>query len=609
MNMKKNKRFIVALAFASLALSSCGTTAVATLKNGSDPFASTNGVAIDGNKLKELYELVRSSSSYNSDVKTLLNVGIAENYLGHYSMNSTGDIVLDEWDGKTDSEKLDFIKKHSAYRNWTETGTFVTFEELSDVSANNLSQYDKRIDMIKTIIKKEVVSELFSAVNVSTYKKNNRFFEILYIQSLLNNLNVVYQSDGTTELTDIQSIYDQIKELDKVNYVVPESFSGEYSTGILLADNYDPDKNVDNIISGDKPLIHIGHYVDYVNTNILPGIMTKLLTEQYILENQYPAIGRSQQRLIQYIALSDTNTKASTLLTNYINQYLTTKVGDIDLSIATSAWNGIYSDLEEENQALAKSIATSTFGEATNVRQNPQIDTGANVTYIDGNPTNYYYYYKNSQYGDLIKKYSTLTNNPRTNDSSNYTYFTSIDSKDYSSDPTQGLAIQTDAIRSASYLGYGRGTKTDYSSLPSDAKNKLFEYGIISELARAYEDGDAAEKAVDRQYLKSFTPGGVTFLKKDSYNSAADSIIWEDSGKFYIIAVYDYISLSKLLLSKDEGDLDTIEQYARNVGYAIASSNTYTTDALTHYIDESSVAYFDQNVYDYFVEQFPTLFD
>lgn len=613
--MKKYK-LLACLALSSLLMTSCSTNdASANITNPDDPIIE--GVTVDGNTLKDIYDTIKNGDSYTSDVKTMLTYEISKNYFGTYELSTSGEISLKEYDGKSNSEKVDFIKKHKAYWNWNAAGIRVTFEDAESVTEANLPSYETRIQSFKDLIKKQIVTKLFTNISSGTYSKNNRFFEILYAKELMDGINIVYKKDGTTELSREQMFADT-RALSNENYnlegYTPTEGSylktGEFAEGIIIGSNYDVNKSIDNIINGDTALIHLGHYVDYVNNTMLPDIVNNLLTEQYILENQYSAIGRTQQRKIEVLSVEDNDSKrAYTLLREFFKQYASSLTStDINFDIATNAWKGIYDDLETEQNALSKSIATATFGAATSEWQNNKVDIEKNPSYIDGKANNYYKYYKNSKYGELIKSYSTLTDNPSTNDTTNYTSFTSINSKSYL--PEEGKNIKLDGIRAEDYINYRWGTKTDFSDLSDDAKTKLFSYSIISEIDRVKD----ATSAVNWQYLRTFQPGGVSFLKKDGGDLLYpyDSVIWSnaDKTKYSVIAVYDYISPSTTTSGTDTTpeELNEIESIAREAGYTIASGTTYTTDALEYYVDNSNLTFFDQKVYDYFVEQFPDIF-
>ena len=635
--MKKRNAILSVLAASVLLLSSCDV-AVATIKNPNDPAFNTNNVQVDNNTLKDLFDIVHSDENYNSEVASLLTNEVAKNYLGNYTIDENGDILLENWDYKyttgdatttvTDDEKIEFIKSHQAYWNWTDAGIRITYEDIDDIKLENLDSYTTRINMYKELIKKQVVVTMFNNINNDSYKYNSSFYEILYVESLMDSLYPVYSvntESGVTELS-ISYVNDQINQLKENDYQVESTVSsdGEFTQGVFIDSSYDPEKNYNNIIDGDNALIHLEHYVVYINNQVIPTIVNNLLTELYIMQNQYAAIGRTQQRRIEYVQIqNNTQNNAYQLLRNFASNYLdsdSTTINEENFTFdsACTAWMGIPEDLDLEENALAKTLAQNTFGNITTDWQNTQVlvdedgnnpNTGNPVTYIDGTTYNGYSYYRNSVYGDLIKDYSTLTDNPSTNNTTNYDSFTNINDRIYS--PQDGLEIRTNQIRIEDYTTYGWGTKSDYSSLPSSITDRLFSASIVNELNSA----NSVSNAIDWTYLKSFEPDGVTFLKKATYDrwNEYDSIIWsnDDESTYYIIAVYDYITPSKT--TSDENttaeEMREIESYALEVGYEIASSDTYTSSAIEYFLDQSYLTYFDQDVFEYFQETYPDLFD
>lgn len=647
--MKKNKLFtLLVVSGTAILLSSCATARV-QINNADQPIVSINGetkVQIEANDLQSLFNKIYKDSNFASNVKDMLSEQISINYLGEYFFSynkdaaneadqysidlkwTIGDKDTFVWSKATNEQKLSFIENHKFYWNWQSTGISVVREEKFD--STKLSEYEERIAYIENIIKEKTLASFYSTAVVSSYQKNSRYYETLFARFVDNQLYKLYDknnevipfesTNGSTELsklylepeyitTNKTAVNENVTTLSDGSKIGSET-SG-YSYGMLVDDKYEigtydveTGKGGDKWYIGSEKLIHLYHYTEYINGTIVPTIQSALLTNQYILDNQYPAIGRTQQRQVAFISLSDTTEKkAKSLLSEYATQYLSTlKSKDVDFSIASDAWKGVYSDLSEGT--LAQKITKATFGEATNV--NPNKNFTDKSVYIDGKAWDAYSYYKGSKYASIIEDYSKLTTNPITNDSSAYSSFTEFDSKFYA--PEVGLEFKTNSLRAENYITKKWGTKTDFSALPSEAATKLFSYGIIKEI----NETKTATTAYDKQYLKTFDSKGPAFLKRDTYdtNIANDSIIWENGGSYYLIAVYDCVSPS-LLTESDNNSLTIkeIEKKARYASYALASGSTYTNDALEYYITNSSTIYFDQKVYDYFVTTFPDIFD
>ncbi len=625
--MKRKSIKLIALSLSFVALTSCGTTARARLNNGDDPLTTTQ-VAVDGNTLKTLFNTIYQDSSYSSTIKDMFNEQLAKAYLGEYKFvynqaddSYRVDLIIDDnntyWSAASNSAKIDFIKSHKAYWNWEDTGISITFEDSSKVSEDNISKYNSRISYICSLVFDKIIENVYTNWISGTYQKDNKFYESLFARNVANQLYSINKKDGSAESDDeVSRLYinpnysfDKVQSPSKdTTILADDSTLSDYSYALLVDDKYNgiTEEGMKNIYSGENQLIHLYRYVDYINATIMPTIQNNLLVEQYIIENQYPSIGITQQRHIEYIEISDTDDKkAKTLLTNYAEEYLSklTKGESLDFSIASNAWKGI-THTGYTLSGVEKTIADKTFGDVTN--KCPNENFTASGKYIEGEDLDAYSYYKGSKYASIINDYSKLTTNPNSNDSSLYSSFTSINSKSYT--PKQGLKIKTDSLAAENYITNKWGTKSDFSSLPSDLTSKLFSFGIIREWQDSQKDN--AEK-MDKQYLKSYVDGGITFLKKDTYitTNDYDSIIWENDGKYYIVAVYDCVASTLITKSSTNSDMENIESIARHAGYTLASGSTFTSDALEYYVKNAEIIYFDQKVYEYFKDTFADLFD
>jgi len=636
--MKKSKLLSLLVITASTVLLASCTTAQTSLKNGNDQLTDTTVTGVDNDTLKALFNTIYSGSSFSSDIKEMLNREVSISNLGEFYFGYDATSVAEDpyyvdikwsegettyyWKNATNEQKNSFLANHKVYWNWVDTGINIQYE--SSFDSTKLSQYEARIDNLTSLVKTQVIKSIYTSANSSSYTKHNRFYETLFARNIANQLYVIQNKDGSTISNEkatfdgqvsLYSLYldpDYSLNIEKDSEKTTLDTTGtvktinEFSYKMLIDGTYDPytTEGSKNIYLGENKLLHLYHYVDYINATILPTIQNALLTEQYIFDNAYTAVGRTQQRKVSYIEITDSNyKKARNLLTNFANDYIKTFTPDnthtsVDFSIAQNAWKGIPATIDSDT--TTKALTIKTFGDASTTNPNTQIKSGK---YIDGKTD--YKYYPQTSYFDIIKDYSKLTNNPTTNDSSLYTGFTEIDSRYY--EPSEGLQIKTDNLKAQSTIVSKWGAKADFNGLPSDITDKLFNYGIIKEVNDYKAD---SSKAIDKQYLKSFVPNGPAFLKRDNYASTSDvdSIIWESSGKYYIVIVEDSISSSSLSYSDTNNDLVAIEKTAREAGYVLASGSTYTKDALEYYIKDSEVVYFDQKVYDYFVSEFPDLF-
>ena len=628
--MKKKNALLAFGAATVLLLSSCDRITAYPV-NGDDSLTDTT-IVLDHNTLTTIYDSIRTGSSYSSDVKNLLAVSIAEKVLGKFEIqqDSVSDsgfkVALTDYDGKSSEEQKAFISSHKAYRNWKHTAFKLTMED--DDPA--VGQFEDRLDAIKALIEEKVVTTLWDEANTSTYKRNNRFYEVLFARDIYKKLytivdatgaevdaetvlyeNPTYQNHYTYETVGSDELFNGFEEFDLNS---PASYTTHGFTDGVLIDrkfNTTSPEGLANI----KKVLHVNYYLDYVNNSILPTIIQNLLVEQYIIQEQYSAVGNTQSRKVNYISISDNDAKNGTrFMKEFVGSYITGNASSVqenlDLAtnakfeIASNAWKGVTSDIEKD-PTHTKALAQSIFGTATSDNPSANLDGHAGLGYIqdygDGRDLSYY---KNTPYADLIDDYSTLTHDGNTNNSSNYSSFTSIDSITY--DPIVGLEIKTDDIRVKNYQTEGWYTK-DASGLPTDIKNKLYAYGLMNEWGPAQSTA-----GYQGWYIyKTNTAQEHFFLKKDNYSSAEDSIIWEDGSNFYVVEIIDVVTPDLVSIDDDTTaeEKAVIEDKVRRSAYTLATGSTYTTNALTYYLEQCNINYHDQDVFDYFKSTYPKLFE
>lgn len=605
--MKRKLKLGLAILSSSLLVSSCSKI-TATLTNGDDPLVLNNdgtAVEVEQNTINKIFNAIKTGDSYASSVSSMLQEAISNAYIGTYKVNKDGNVYIEELgENPSNDAVLEFVKEHKFYRNWTSTYTSVIYED--NYSDANVEDYKARIDAYIDLVQKEVVKSLYEEAVVTTYMKNNKFYESLYAKSVYNKMYSIYDSNG--QKIDASLLYENP---DYKNGENAEKFEeAGFTFGTLITRDYDPEKDYKAIIEGDTQLLHLYHYVDYINDTIMPEIASDLLTTSYIFEKQYQSIGRTQSRHLNFVKITDSDAnKAEQMMTEFVDNYLQYETeSNVNYDSLIEAWIGNHislntneSSLDPETKEQAKELADTVYGEETT-----KIDSEF-ISYIDGKTGEDYPYYEGSLYGEIIKDYSHITNNPITNDASIYSSFTTIDSLPYT--PSQGLEEKIKALSTTSYVTNEWGTSSSFDLGNTDIVTNLFSYGLSSEFVTA-KDSDTTF-AVDGYYLKQFTVGGPAFLKKTSYSNPIDSIIWSNDSDYYIIEIVDQVSLSTLALSNDASDTEreTIEDYAREIGYSVASNGTYTNNAVVYYLEQSNINYYDQDVYDYFEDAYPELFE
>ncbi len=629
----KKKALLLTLATSTLLLSSCGKIS-AEFPNENDSLTNST-IELDHNTLKVIYDSIKNSDSYESDVSSILTAAIAKEVIGDFKLIEddingyrivlTGYDVKEDGNPTSDAEKTAFIESHPAYNNWEVSGYKLTLAE----TAPSTIEFEARLTSIKNIIESQVITSLWNEANASDYKRNNRFYEVLFARHVYEQLYKVdipaSELSNTTTLEDVlytNPTYTNHYNEDKNGFYgfkdTLEDFHG-LTNGVLIDGTYDTTtKDGREKI---KEVLHINYYLDYINNTILPGIIENLLVEQYIFEQQYTAIGNTQSRKVNYISITDNSEKdANAFLTSFIKGYITSEdetkqnlSTDEKFDIASTAWKGI--DFEIAQNASAKAMAYARFGDSTTENPSYELDghNGADnyesyyATY-DSPEANekYFKYYENTEFADLIEQYSTLTNDPDTNNATNYETFTTIDSHNY--DPVVGFTIKTDELIVKDFTTSGWQTR-DASSLPDAIKNKLYSFSFVNEWNSTLE----TDNSFRGTYIYEDPVTQRKYLRKDSFSTTEDSLLWNDGDNYYIVEIEDIVTPSLVSITNDgeqsQDEKVKRENKARTIGYSLASSDTYTTNAITYYLEQCNINYHDQDVYDYFNTTYPDLFD
>ena len=590
----KKKALLLTLASSTLLLSSCGKIS-ANFPDGSESLTNAT-IEIDHNTLDVIYDSIKNSDNYESDVSTILNAAIAKEVIGNFKLVEDGNsykIVLIGYDQKddgtatTDAEKSEFIASHPAYNNWEVSGYKLALAE----TAPTTSEFETRLTAIKNIIDSQVITSLWNEANVAENKRNNRFYEVIFARNVYEQLYDVVLPGVTDEKTLTDILYDNPTYEDHYKST-QGAFDGFVDTvedkngltnGVLIDGTYNTNtaEGRDKI----KEVLHVNYYLDYINNTIVPGIIENLLVEQYIFEQQYTAIGNTQSRKVNYITIADNDEKnANAFMTDFIKKYITTSDAtnqalstEEKFDIVSTAWKGI--GFEIESNESAKTLAINRFGNPTDDNPSHGLDghNGAEnyesyYATFENDETNkkYFTYYENTEFADLVEQYSTLTNDPATNNSTNYETFTTIDSHNY--DPVVGFAIKTDELIIKDFTTNGWQTRDD-SSLPDAVKNKLYSFSLVNEWNSTLD--------TDAQFIGAYIyQDPVTkksYLRKDAFSSTEDSILWKDGDNFYVVEIEDIVtpSLVSIEVNMDSAEKVVRENKARTIGYSLASGDTY----------------------------------
>ncbi len=644
--MKKNKFTAVALIATALTLTSCSSTIYPGLDHenitisGDEYFTSDN--------LDYIYEKLHDASTTGEEVRDIIISNYTLGYIGDYRLID-GEIKLIGFDvtdetgttETTEAQKFEFIQNHEIYHDKDLNGDYIAPDQA------NLANYTNRIQIFKDIILDNTITTLFTEANSDSYKADNYFNEVLYARSKFPDYQI---ADFDPSFTDGKNIYDKEWESEIVwdneqgHYELP-SADFPFTNGILI-DSTISTENIDSIVGTDNstglPMLHINLYEEYINKEIIPDILNNLLVEQYIYDNQYTTLSRTQARKINYVAItttSDNINAARRLINAYIDEVIvkslepyqtlneenalteTEEYQPLNFDVLSDAWKGIYDDdpsfdatLVEERAPIKEAEGTYKYVTGNELYEQARftkITTHADAinsrdgstSYIDGKE---HTYYENTQYGALMENFA-LMNNDRNDASSNSQWSSFTNSGEYTYE--HGLELQTNEIRIDDYTGYLVGTSSSgFSDLPTAITDSLFEYSV------------SLDTPEDRTQFNSRNSDYVTmvngryFLKRATSLSTNihDQIVIpdSDSSTFYIVEIEYALNQNKMTPREGQDAANfEIEQTAREIGYTLASGDTYQNTAYLYYLENCGIEYNDQSIYDYMLATYPDLFD
>lgn len=566
--------------------------------------------------LTYLYEKLHDTDSTGEEVRDYILLKYANVLLGEFSMDESGNIIIEGYDDATEAEKLEFVQAHEPYWDLNEDNEGVEPTAIT-------STIENRIDVIRNLIKKEIIETLFDEINTESYVIDNYFYEYLYAREIFENYEVGDFDPGC----QTNNIYETQWETDYEDLTTEELASYPFTNHILLDSSISSD-NIDSIIGTDNnsgiQVLHIELYNDYINKEILPDIMINLLVSQYIYDNQYSALSRTQSRHINYIGIpyDSSNVNAArrlinSFVTNVIeNGTATTRANyePIDFEVLSDLWKGVYDDnFATTGYDITVSSASSDIEQMYSDARITKVTSHGTATgtlsstskYIDGIDHTYYQY---TQYGNLMEDFAKMNNNRNDADSEEqWDTFTGSNTYTYQ----HGLQLEINEIRCEDYTGEGWGTSgTGFSDLPAAVTDNLFQYDVGIEATIDTDEFDSSSYYIT-------LVNGRYFLKRSTSLSSdlTDSIVINDTENsvFYIVEVIDALSQNKMSLSttSEDGAYDTDEKFeiARDIGYSLATGDTYTNTAYLHYLEKCNIKYHDTSIYEYMLENYPDLFD
>lgn len=554
--MSKNKmKNVLALGLMSSALLLAGCDKVEAKLPTNNPildFGDEAG-AVYNNTEKQIYEALVTSGDTNSE-KTLNNV------LYIYSQSMFGPFFgekgLQAVATSGDDAKLD------AYVN-----TYSTFQVKENGELNKEASR-ARVKSFYNEVLYRINEVFFGYVKDSTYQERNEFVEEKFYKAQIKNYyhlptkladgSVPYKSDGV--------LVDGSYRLDEEN-ATEDALLQKFFKDIFTV------------------------YQEYIEINVLPDIYRKELTAQYLIDENYSStIKNVAARKVDYITLpAGENNNVNRLLIAYND--IVIKEGKYDLTFLDRLYKGVDQALyltETEEGQVAKRVYEKANWTLSSID-------------LDGDGSEDYKYYIESQFGDICEKFKVIQNSATRYDPNFETQWNSFTSNGTYSAKT-GFEIQRRELFAKNETTNGWYTPGGLSSLPENLRNRIFKTQVANQLVPGAENSkyDYLQQEGGRYYL----------IPKDPLSTDKHPYIVKDGTNFVIVEVKEAVKSSRLDESKDDFyGLDKAYRIAHKIAYSLASSDTWVKAAKSYYVEKMSIIYHDEYVLDYFKTTFPDLFD
>lgn len=595
---------------AAFVLSACDPV-TAVPANYESPIVLKDGSAFDDkdNKLGALYDALAGNK--NEKVVSALLEKIAEKEFGTYAelkacFNADGTVKEAEAKAHIAAHAHQFVSDDDA-----------TLKE--GVSPEYLQL--KRFAFFFEDLNERIDKKVFAEVSTETYR------------------------DKTNKTEFDEEKYARAKR--KENYDIKHfQENGEVEVGfhfkkVFLDSNFKED-NVRDYLSNFEDT-----YADYITKSIIPDVYKDKLIEEYVLDNNYSALGRAYGRQVNYVKIpysSDDPNTAWRLVNKFAKDYLdkAARVGtEVEYDTLVSWIKGFEGMITDNGghpviSNLVNDGLDDIYGEARAFKLKcekdpidaatqktallPLFQEGGILSSVDGADADAKYagfkFYEKTKLGEILKNYEKavvgeLTRFASDDDKKQYEDFTANGSKE------QGLV---EKITNAALENDGKMTDSGWFvkndkegglNVSEEIKNRLFNIKVSNDFDKdtwVYEKGESYfNKLQGHTYL---TPAAAT-------DAEYDFIIRDTSGNaLYIVEILEAPSTSKLNKDKNNaksyvnsGDAFKCERIAREIAKILGTKDTYTTNAYTSYLKLYTFTFHDTSVYDYIKDTYPNLFE
>lgn len=504
----------------------------------------------------------------------------------------------------SDSDKDDFIEKHPAYKHTNKVGDDEEDDFLADKG-------DISVEAVRRLRLEKFYEAVVKAINKSFYADvTSKSF-----------------SDDTGKFFEKRLAYDKYSSLFDIKKLDTNEWYEGYLTSSLK------EEDVSSVIHWED-----GRYDDYINRRIIPTVYKDKIVENYLIENNYSTLGRAYGRKVNVITLkrdNDYKDLPNKLMTYYATTYIHGGK-EIDFENLANAWRGFYGvnvsgepveiadgSVEKELlDACATSMTAVPF--ETKVARDSAWDALSddeklhNVYFVNAEAAAAgaeYHYYKETQYGQLIEKYTKIDESnrfPSEEASDALNEFTS----NLTYNKEKGLTIKLADLALQDYTKDGWFVKNGgLSDLPTEIRDRLFNINVARNVDTV-EPEDASHPYDSDNYVRNIK-GHYYLTPKTSETGDDNNFVIYNDGTFYLIEVVEAVSTSKLDLDGKESyiekgkgeDILFTEGVARELADVLGTKETYTNKAFAALIEDYSIKYHDSSIRDFFKEKYPELFE
>lgn len=560
----RNKKILTLAALGAIILTGCSEIR-SRPSDYDDPIIDDTIQDVVNNINSVVYDALDEAGTTNEEVLKRVKVTFAESIFG------TLEEIRDALESGADSEAFRTLKDAHAF--YTEE----VDESLTDAEKNAYSF--KRLEWLEAQISERVNKEFYDLIMGGEFSTDSLFDE----EELANDIR--------------SQLYTVV---DPTTGAYPTTFHNE----VLIL----PSRTEENVTTWG---IHLEYYDDYVLRALIPDIFIDLATEQYLFDENYSSLGRSYARKVNYIAITASEEFSNAvpyLMREFIDENIlgaeATKE-TANLEILASAWRGYADDyIGNASELLSASAGAGSFVNKTS-------------RHAIGDST--ISYYSGTQYGNVIDDYDLIyEDNPQQTNQEVESDFTGS----YAYTASHGLELKTRSVRTTDYTTDGWYIQNGgLTSLPSWIRTRLFNIGVANGVDTVTDEKDASiteENVRTSNFVRNIN--GYYYLlpaTSEAGSDAKDFLLYDnDTSTYYIVQIEEAVSSSKMNrdsqnnythLKEDDGWF--MEDVAREIAMTMAEGGSYDDQATLFYFEEMNIQYYDEDLYDYFVETFPDLFE